>query len=488
MMGVMSTSVLDTAAALAVIEDALDRLEPSRPGLDPEQRLRLARAARRLAGRTEAVAAVLLAEADRAQASLRTTGTPTSSWLAVGENLSRRESAGALFRAQRLAEHPKVGQAASDGRINTSQARAIGTVLDSLAPQLDEPQRQHAEELMLELAGNLDSDRLAKAAPRVLRTVAPQQADELLDTRLQRETEAAHRNRSLVFTPDRGSMRFSGSLPRAEAEAWLVQLDAYVESRRRNLHEERDPLATSRTPEQRRADALIDMIRGHQATKRAPTSGGDRPVVIVKLDYDRLRAGAAGAGLIGDEPISAGDLRRLCCDAGLLPAVLGGASEVLDVGRTHRTVPPKLRTALILRDGGCVFPRCQARPAACDAHHIDPWYLGGPTALGNLVLLCHHHHALVEPARYGVRDQWLIRLGTDGVPEAIPPSRIDPARRPIRDSRFPAAHDPPNVQARQRPATDRPTGNRGTGNPPAQGQPAQGQPAQRQPPGEQAAS
>ena len=102
--------------------------------------------------------------------------------------------------------------------------------------------------------------------------------------------------------------------------------------------------------------------RCHQVGRGAPSVGGDRPRIVVNLNYEKLHDDAAGAGLIGDgEPISAGELRRLCCDADLLPAVLGGGSEVLDVGREHRLVTPAIRAALRLRDGGCIFPGCETR-------------------------------------------------------------------------------------------------------------------------------
>lgn len=65
-------------------------------------------------------------------------------------------------------------------------------------------------------------------------------------------------------------------------------------------------------------------------------------------------------------------MRRLCCDADLMPVVLGAASEILDVGRTQRLVTPAIRKALSLRDGGCVFPNCTAPDASCEAHHLQP--------------------------------------------------------------------------------------------------------------------
>ena len=426
----------------------LDAIRVSLDAFDTDQvergdRLACAELARGLASRLTALSSVLLARADATQESLPQAGTPTTSWLTIQGGLSKREAAGMLHQARDLAEHPGVAQAAAAGQISVGQARAIGTVLGGL-DGLDGNQQVEAEALLLTLAASMDSDRLAKAAPQVLAQVAPAVADETLERRLQRQAEAARRNRSLVFRRDgNGSILFSGSLPLVDGEAWIAQLDAYTESRRRTALEERDPAGAGLTPEQRRADALVAMILNHAEGRCAPKVGGDRPRVVVTVDYAKLLADATGAGLISDgEPLSAGDLRRLCCDADLLPAVLGGPSTVLDVGRDHRLVPADLRAAVVLRDGGCVFPGCNARPSECEAHHIIPWWKGGATAMSNLVLLCHHHHGLVEPARYGVRDQWEIRIGTDGIPETIPPRRCDPQRRPLRHARHQTGQDP----------------------------------------------
>ena len=417
-----------------MIEGILDGFDAAR--VESGALLACAQRAHGLASRLTAVAAVLLARADTVQESMHESGTPTTSWLAITGGLSKREASGMLHQAHDLAQHAGVAQAAGAGRISVNQARAIHTVLAGL-DGLDEPQRAKAEELLLGMAATMDTDRLAKAAPQVLAQVAPQQADETLERQLQRQAEAARRNRSLVFRrAGNGSILFNGSLPLVDGEAWIAQLDAHTESRRRTALEERDPLAVILTPQQRRADALVAMITAHGEGRRAPKVGGDRPRVVVTLDYEKLLRDAAGAGLIGDgEPLSSGDLRRLCCEAGLLPAVLGGQSAALDVGRERRLVTPEIRAALVLRDGGCVFPGCHARPAECESHHIIPWWKGGPTALLNLVLLCHHHHALIEPARYGTRDQWEIRIADDGAAETIPPRRCDPDRKPLRHAR-----------------------------------------------------
>jgi len=51
-------------------------------------------------------------------------------------------------------------------------------------------------------------------------------------------------------------------------------------------------------------------------------------------------------------------------------------------------VSPAQRKALIVRDGGCIFPGCDRPASWCDAHHIIHWLDSGPTDLWNLCLLC----------------------------------------------------------------------------------------------------
>ncbi len=208
-----------------------------------------------------------------------------------------------------------------------------------------------------------------------------------------------------------------------EGERFQALIAAHREKNRRTSIDAGESLAERPSYDQRQADALISLC--DSAAKARPEPGLGSARVLVKLDYQQLRDQAAGAGLIGaDQPVSAGDLRRLCCDAELIPAVLGGASEVLDIGRAHRLVTPAIRTALTLRDGGCAFPGCDVRPESCEAHHITPWWHGGPTSLGNLVLLCHHHHGVIEPDRDTRRDQWTVHIGDNGTPEFTPPERL----------------------------------------------------------------
>src|SRR6185369_15014444 len=142
-------------------------------------------------------------------------------------------------------------------------------------------------------------------------------------------------------------------------------------------------------------DALVELARRALADDgpgRLPDSGGERPQVLVTMTLDQLRAGIdAVVGIDGGlvrEPLSGAAARRLACDAEVIPVVLGGAGEVLDVGRARRTTTPAQRRALRVRDGGCIGPGCERPPAWTKAHHLQHWADGGRTDIDNLCLLC----------------------------------------------------------------------------------------------------
>ena len=98
-----------------------------------------------------------------------------------------------------------------------------------------------------------------------------------------------------------------------------------------------------------------------------------------------------GGSLIAPETV-----RRLACDANVIPTVLGSRGEVLDLGRSTRLATPGQLAALWLRDRGCSFPGCTTPAHWCDAHHLVHWADGGTSGLTNLALLCGRHHSVVH--------------------------------------------------------------------------------------------
>ena len=150
-----------------------------------------------------------------------------------------------------------------------------------------------------------------------------------------------------------------------------------------------------RNSDQRRGEALVEICR------RAAAAGGDAPVttkaavfVTVALEDLRTRCGA-GTTLTG-QLLAVETIRRIACDAMIIPVVLGADSEVLDVGRAKRLFTPAMLRALWLRDGGCTIPGCTAPPFWADAHHLIHWVDGGHTSLLNGALLCGRHHTIAH--------------------------------------------------------------------------------------------
>ena len=200
-----------------------------------------------------------------------------------------------------------------------------------------------------------------------------------------------------------------------------------------------------RSAGQRRADALT--VLAEAALAAEGPRRGERPRVVVHVAPEHLVAEEAavpsqrrgssffeaevptqdGPWLEPGQPFDRRTARRLACDAVVhLLSQEPGAGRVLHVGREHRFATPAQRVALAARDHGCIIPGCGAQPAWCDAHHIQHWADGGATDLDNMALLCPGHHTAVHAGH------WQVRMGVDGVPEAIPPPWVDPRRRPRR--------------------------------------------------------
>ena len=257
---------------------------------------------------------------------------------------------------------------------------------------------------MVAFAGEFDPSGLSQLSKHLLGVVAPEKAEALEEARLAAQEKRCRRERRVTFTRDGvGGVRVNAYLPVGEAEILISQLDARVNA---VLHAQRaaldrgDSLVAVRTAAQLRADALLELGWFAASQGWAPGADGDRPRVLVLLYYDHLRALAEQHGLLASgEDIAPGDLRRLLVEADVLPVVLGGPSEVLDLGRGNRYADALQRVALALRDGGCVFPGCDMPPGWCHAHHTRGWRDGGGTNLGELALYCRHHHPIVEPRR-----------------------------------------------------------------------------------------
>ena len=182
-----------------------------------------------------------------------------------------------------------------------------------------------------------------------------------------------------------------------------VSVGAVRSGERRRRH----PVSLRPTSLTDSTDNATEMVSGDADSVSATGVGGYRqrarvlPVIRVSTSLQDLKQGLHRAGITeSGEHLGVETIRRLACDAQIIPTVLGSKSRVIDVGRRTRVISEALRIAVIHRDKHCVWYGCDAAPARCDCHHVQHWADGGPTNLDNLALLCHRHHILLHEGHY----------------------------------------------------------------------------------------
>ena len=320
---------------------------------------------------------------------------------------------------------PETAGAMRNGEITLAHA---GTIVDGVAampPGVDATERHAADALLARQARELPPHELRSAGEH-LRYLLDQ--DGALRTE---EYQVEHRELRIATGRD-GMTVLNGRLDRESGAELRAALQPLAAPRR-----EADGVPDTRSPAKRNADAFVDLLERKHGDARAQ--------VRVTIDYDQLTEGLVADGACEErnpqpdvfgraprtggtvdnteQPITAAAARRLACDAEVLPLVLGGDGQPLDVGRSERTAPAHIRAALSARDGSCAFPDCDRPPGTSQAHHVRHWADGGATALHNMVMLCGHHHRLIH------RQRWEVTMD-DGWPAFLPPVWVDPARRP----------------------------------------------------------
>lgn len=357
----------------------------------------------------------LVGEAERRGVVRREHGMPTASWLAAGTSHSARAARAEVRLATQLGQFGHVAAALDAGGMSLEQATVLCQGLDALPDRLDAAQQEAVEEHLVELAGEFGPTALRRLVNRAGDVAAPEVGDEHAWKALERAEREQQRSRHVGWKTDieDGSLRFWGKLPAAEGELFKQHLPALASAQRAA-----DALMGVDTSQTNAVADALALVVGHHATcEGGPVKGGDHTRVIVTMTLDDLRSGIGVGTLVeSGEAITAGQGRRIACSAGILPMVLDGESVPLDLGRSQRFFTPHQRIALAIRDGGCTFPGCDRPPADCQSHHaVDPWHAGGRTDLSEGVLLCPHHHHLVEPdPNMPPEHNWKITFGPHG--------------------------------------------------------------------------
>jgi hypothetical protein len=314
------------------------------------------------------------------------------------------------------------------GAISPEQAEVIATVIRHMP--VDTEIRALVEKALLIQAVNLNATELRIAGNYMLEVIDPDGDAKREEKNLHRHERSAHLNRFLDIVDDGlGGVKIRGRGTVEDAAVIKAALASLAAPAAQDLANADPECGTTgrdvRDHGARTWDALVDVCQKAIDADVLPTNHGTKARVSVTISYEDLESGL-GAGILDTgERLSAAAVRRLACDADIIPMVLGTSGEPLDVGRRHRLVTVALWLALIARDRHCAFPGCRRPPIACDAHHVTHWANGGRTALRELVMLCRAHHTVIHSTG------WLVRINeVTGLPEFKPP----PCGRQPRDA------------------------------------------------------
>jgi Domain of unknown function (DUF222) len=290
----------------------------------------------------------------------------TAAWLRVAGHVEPSGAGRLVSTARRLKELPATASAFAAGQVDLAGAAAVASVTRVVSPEVA---REHLEAPLLDLARDADASQVRREVRRAAWSLAPEIAAAEAQRAFERRYMDLHEGAFGTWTLD-GVLDAEGA---ATVRAALLPLTAPGGADDR------------RGAGQRRADALVELARRALSGGALPDSGGDRPRLLVTVDAAALADGRVPGELAATRASVGFDtVRRISCDAELIRVVLSAAGEVLDLGRGTRLPSAAQRRALLVRDGGCVFPGCGRPPDFCDAHHLRHWADGGPTDLANL--------------------------------------------------------------------------------------------------------
>jgi Domain of unknown function (DUF222)/HNH endonuclease len=338
-------------------------------------------------------------------------GGTTMSWLRRRCAMTMKAAAYRVHLARTLGEMPGVLDSARSGRASFSNVAMVG----HLAEAVGREQLAPMEPFLVNAAETLE--------PGPMRTLTQAVRLRLDPDGVLADANHAHQQRWFECEATYGGDYILRGFLDAEGGALLKQA---IDTLGHGL-----AVGETRMASTRRADALVELAATQLRCGEHRDVHGQRPHLTLTVSAETLRGGADAsappAELSGVGPIHPAGARRFACDAvRTVVTVAAPAADAspwtrlitpvrpLSVGRTSRTVPAHLRTALTLRDKGCRFPGCDRPPAWTDGHHIIHWSNDGPTALDNLVSLCRTHHRAVH------EEGWSIHL-RDGVVVVEPP-------------------------------------------------------------------
>jgi hypothetical protein len=375
--------------------------------------------------RLQAMKLSLVAVVDKADVAADSGMTGTAAWLAARSRSDGAAAAKDVRLATALDGRLAATRAAlSEGALSTEHAHVIARTTEQLPDGLDVTERAAIEQSLVAVARRVDPVALRKKARRALEAAKRQQAevDAHEDAVLRTEEEQALTKTKLTLHDNQdGTISGHFTVPTLAGQILKKVIQQIASPRRFAQQVAKDAKAqAARCGEDLSAaevaEATWDAFRAEELDwaqkygrafvellEHLPTdhlSGKVNATILVTLDHDQLKASLGAAHLDTGHDVSASEARRLACGAGLVAAVLGGGSQVLDLGRSQRFFTEAQRVALALTYDTCAADDCDRPYAWTEHHHEDPWSTGGTTDLDKAVPLCGYHHRRVHDPGY----------------------------------------------------------------------------------------
>jgi Domain of unknown function (DUF222) len=342
-------------------------------------------------------------------------------WLRARTGIAGHSARTRLTVARALAVLPGVLEALRVGRITFDHARVIADQADSpnrddLLADIDEilgwAVRKSADDFRAAVAGwarDLDERREAGLS------------DHQRQRRRRKLTRARTKHglrRTILDLDDEDDAILYGALRDIVSD--MIRAD-----RKADLTPER-----SRATRQVWADAAIELARRSRGAD-VITKHKARPVILAMTEmsvlWDQLKVNGY-CELADGTKLTSRQIRRLACEADIIPMVLDTDGVCQDMGRTVRLATYKQRLALRAMHATCAVESCDMDFDWCEIHHLHPWQKHGLTDLDNLVPLCTYHHHLIHDC--DIDPQILPNRTLRVAPIALTPA---PQRRRPRD-------------------------------------------------------
>jgi len=337
----------------------------------------------------------LLREADQRQTPLADGCRSLAEWTAGRLDVAPETAKTLVTAARTLSDQPGLQERLIDGIGSFDRILATAHLTTAGAS----PER-------IELSAGLDIPGVRRLTARYRRMSRPNQQQVFADRFL-----------TMQPTLDRTAYRLWGQLAGTDGElveqALLNRADSFPTL----------PDGTRSSLGQRQADALVSISQDSLTTSSGQDGSSSGPILSVFTNGNLASASNGETGSVTSSGIQVGvsTIEEILC-AGSIEHIRFGGGQPLSAGRTSRVIPPKLRRAILYRDGGCCADGCTSR-YRLQPHHRIPWSQGGTTDPENLTTLCwFHHHIVIHQMGYTIKP-------------GSPPERL----------RFqpPPGHDPP---------------------------------------------